>query len=140
MLIVNIEMMIFVTICLLCLPLSIPSLAIAYRSVHLSLVFLLLIFYVHDVLCSRLCKNKFFGSAFNINTAAMMILTGVTVPVSAATNLSLLASLEEEELLACILKPSILWVWTGSIFICAFFSVLFLLAKGTHWHWTCFFC
>ena len=126
MLIVNIEMMIFVTICLLCLPLSIPSLAIAYRSVHLSLVFLLLIFYVHDVLCSRLCKNKFFGSAFNINTAAMMILTGVTVPVSAATNLSLLAGLEEKERrLACILRPSILWVWAGSTFISAFLSVLF---------------
>lgn len=30
---VNIEMKIFVTICIFCLPLSIPSLAIAYRSV-----------------------------------------------------------------------------------------------------------
>ena len=79
-----------------------------------------------DILCSRLCKNKFFGSAFNINTAAMMILTGVTVPVSAATNLSLLAGLEEEERrLACILRPSILWVWAGSTFISAFLSVLF---------------
>ena len=42
----------------------------------------------------RLCKNKFFGSAFNINTAAMMILTGLMVPVSVATNLSLLTSLD----------------------------------------------
>ena len=62
-----------------------------------------------------------------INTAAMMILTGVTVPVSAATNLSLLAGLEEKEerRLACILRPSILWVWAGSTFISAFLSVLF---------------
>ena len=55
----------------------------------------------------------------------MMILTGVTVPVSVATNLSLLAGLEEEETLACILRPSILWVWAGSTFISAFLSVLF---------------
>ena len=73
----------------------------------------------------RLGKNKFFGSAFNINTAAMMLLTGVTVPLSAGTNISLLAGLEEQERLACILRPSILWVWTGSIFISAFLSALF---------------
>ena len=70
-------------------------------------------------------KNKFFGSAFNINTAAMMVLTGLTVPVSVATNLSLLTGGEEEERLACSLKPSILWVWTGSIFLSAFLSALF---------------
>ena len=73
----------------------------------------------------RLCKNKFFGSAFNINTAAMMILTGVAVPVSLATNLSLVLGLEEEESLACIVKPSLLWVWSGSIFTSASLSVLF---------------
>ena len=73
----------------------------------------------------RLGKNKFFGSAFNINTAAMMILTGVTVPLSAATNISLLAGLEEDQRMACILKPSILWVWTSNIFIAAFLTVLF---------------
>ena len=112
-------MLIFLAICLVCLPLSIPSLAIAYRSVHPQL-FSSCWYFVF-----RLGKNKFFGSAFNINTAAMMILTGVTVPMSAATNLSLLAGLKEEEMLLCILKPSILWVWTGSIFISAFFSALF---------------
>ena len=72
-----------------------------------------------------MCKNKFFGSAFNINTAAMMILTGLMVPVSAATNISLLAGLEEDQRMACILKPSILWVWTSNIFIAAFLTVLF---------------
>ena len=55
----------------------------------------------------------------------MMILTGLMVPVSAATNISLLAGLEEDQRMACSLKPSILWVWTSNIFIAAFLTVLF---------------
>ena len=115
-------MKIFVLISLVCLPLSVPSLAIAYRSVQYPLS--VFIFYLTFMML-RLCKNKFFGSAFNINTAATMILTGLMVPVSVATNLSLLTGLEEEERLTCRLKPYILWLWIGSIYISAFLSVLF---------------
>lgn len=65
------------------------------------------------------------GSVFNIPTTAMMILTGLTLPVSIAINLTLLVGTEDERNVACSLRTVIGWIFTGSLFASTFLALLF---------------
>ena len=73
----------------------------------------------------RLLRNRMLGSVFNIPTTAMMILTGLTLPVSIAINLTLLTGAEEEIKVACSLRTVIGWIFTGSLFVSTFVALLF---------------
>ena len=50
---------------------------------------------------------------------------GLTLPVSVAINVALLAGSEEERQVACLLRSVTGWIYTGSMFICAFLALLF---------------
>ena len=71
--------MILIWLSILSLPLSIPSLAIAFRYISDNKILRSINAKFKDIFHLRLLKNKMFGSVFNITTTVMMILTGETL-------------------------------------------------------------
>ena len=65
-------MLLPILLCVLCLPLSLPSFIIAYRDVFFSPQES-----ANSLMsCLRLTKNKFLGSVFNITTTVMSVVVG----------------------------------------------------------------
>ena len=125
-------------LCVLLLPLSIPSLVIAYRKVTLSDQS------SDSISLIRLVKNKFLGSVFNITTTLMNVLLGniqssqaqraglfdisspgITVPISSAVSISLMAGSEDGRELVCTLRPFLTWNSDCAIIIVGFLSLLY---------------
>ena len=110
--------MYFLLLSIISLPLSFPTLLIAYRQERITLLSNVL-----NLSTFRLIKNKFFGSVFNITTTAMCITIGVLVPVLSAANISFLVSWEANTV--CVVRPLVSWVLASTIFLVGFVSLLY---------------
>ena len=95
--------MLFPVVCLLCLILTVPNLALTYR----------------------LIRNKLFGSVFNLHSVFMFLLTTIKTPLSVAIKLTLMTEAERLFDFSCYAKPVMDWIWQGSMLIGTFFALLF---------------
>ena len=96
-------MTMFPLVCLLCLTLTVPNLALTYR----------------------LVRNRLFGSVFNLISVFMFLLTAVKTPLSVAIKLTLIIGTEHYHEFSCKTKPILEWIWGGSMQIGAFYAILF---------------
>ena len=95
--------MMFPLVCLLCLTLTVPNLALTYR----------------------LVRNKLFGSVFNLHSVFMFLLTAIKTPLSVAIKLTLATGAELFFEFSCYVKPVMEWIWMGSMLIGTFYAFLF---------------
>ena len=93
----------FPLVCLLCLTLTVPNLALTYR----------------------LVRNKLFGSVFNLHSVFMFLLTAVKTPLSVATILTLITGAENFHEFSCYARPMIDLIWGGSMVLGTFYNLLF---------------
>ena len=96
-------MFMFPLVCLLCLTLTVPNLALTYR----------------------LVRNRLFGSVFNLHSVFMFLLTAIKTPLSVATKLTLITGAEDFLEFSCYAIPIIEWIWAGSLVIGTFYALLF---------------
>ena len=96
-------MTMFPLVCLLCLTLTVPNLALTYR----------------------LVRNKLFGSVFNLHSVFMFLLTAIKTPLSVAIRLTLTSGAEHFLEFSCHAKPVLEWIWRGSMLIGTFYALLF---------------
>ena len=93
----------FPLVCLLCLTLTAPNLALSYR----------------------LARNKLFGSVFNLHSVFMFLLTAIKTPLSVAIKLTLATGAEPLFEFSCYAKPIMEWIWMGTMVIGTFYAFLF---------------
>ena len=104
----DLKMTMFPLVCLLCLTLTVPNLALTYR----------------------LVRNKLFGSVFNLHSVFMFLLTAVKTPLSVATKLTLITGAENFFDFSCYAKPLMEWIWGGSLLIGTVYALLFKYIKA----------
>ena len=93
----------FPLVCLLCLTLTVPNLALTYR----------------------LVRNRLFGSVFNLHSVFMFLLTAVKTPLSVATKLTLITGADDFHEFSCYARPMIDLIWGGSMVLGTFYNLLF---------------
>ena len=96
-------MMMFPLVCILCLTLTVPNLALSYR----------------------LVRNKLFGSVFNLHSVFMFLLTAIKTPLSVAVKLTLATGAAHFFEFSCYVRPVMMWIWGGSMIIGTFYALLF---------------